>query len=72
VDSILIAACVRMVRQHGASVDDILVDPQLREEFLSHCRLSLAAGTSEEAILRRLHNLRKQSKLPRSGVILAA
>jgi hypothetical protein len=72
VDPILIAAYVRMVRQHGASVDDILVDPQLREEFLAHCRLSLAPDTSEESILRRLHNLRKQSKLPRSNDILVA
>jgi hypothetical protein len=61
-----------MVRQSGASVDDILVDPHLREEFLAHCRQSLATDTSEEAILRRLQNLRKQSKLPRSSDILAA
>ena len=71
-DPILIAAYERIVRRHGASVDDILVDPDLREEFLAHCRQSLAADTSEVAILRRLHNLRKQSKLPRSSDILAA
>lgn len=71
-DPMLIAAYVRMVREHGASVDDILVDPELRQEFLSHVRLSVGADAAEEAILRRLHNLRKRSRLPRSSDILAA
>jgi hypothetical protein len=68
----LIAAYVRMVREHGASVDDILVDPELRHEFLSHVRQSVGVDAAEEAILRRLHNMRKQRLLPRSTDILAA
>ena len=71
-DPILIAAYVRVVREHGASVDDILVDPDLRREFLAHVRLSVGGDAAEEPILRRLHNLRKQSRLPRSSDILAA
>jgi len=71
-DSVITQVYVEMVRQHGASVDDILVTPELREEFLSHSRRSLGNDVEEETLLRRLHNLRKQSKLPRSGDLLAA
>lgn len=71
-DRVIIQVYVEMVRQHGASVDDILVTPELREEFLSHSRQSLGNDVEEETLLRRLHNLRKQSKLPRSGDLLAA
>ncbi len=71
IDHTLKAVYARIVRDHGASVDDILVDPALREQFLSNSREFLGTDVGEETLLRRLQNLRKQSKLPRSGDILA-
>lgn len=71
-DSVITQVYVEIVREHEASVDDILVTPQLRQEFLSHSRQSLGNDVDEETLLRRLHNLRKQSRLPRSSDILAA
>jgi hypothetical protein len=71
-DSVITQVYVEMVREHEASVDDILVTPQLREEFLSHSRKSLGNDVEEETLLRRLHNLRKQSRLPKSRDLMAA
>ena len=71
-DPVITDVYVEMVRTHGASVDDILVEPELRQEFLSNSRVLLGTDFGESVLLRRLHNLRKQSKLPRSGDILAA
>ena len=71
-DPVITAVYVEMVRTRGASVDDILVEPELRQEFLSNSRVLLGTDVNESVLLRRLHNLRKQSKLPRSGDIQAA
>ena len=71
-DPVITDVYVEMVRAHGASADDILVEPEFREEFLSNCRRLLGTGVGEAALLRGLQNLRKRSKLPRSGDILAA
>jgi len=63
-EPILIATYSEMLKAHPntCSVDRILEDPEMRTEFLG--RVS-AVGRSEYDILRTLHNLRKQSKLPR-------
>jgi hypothetical protein len=71
-DPILTDVYVHMSRHHGASVDDILVDPLLRGEFLTLCRRSISEDVTEEKILRRLAGLRKHSKLPRAKDIPAA
>lgn len=71
-DPVITDVYVEMVRTHGASVDDILVEPELRAEFLSNCRRLIGTDVGETVLLRRLQNLRKRSKLPRSGDILAA
>ncbi len=57
----------RMLVYRQSSVDDILIDPALRTEFLGECRSRLGSDAPEEKLLRRLSNLRKQSKLPRAG-----
>ena len=71
-DPVITEVYVEMVCSRGASVDDILVEPELREEFLSNSRRVLGSEVGEAVLLRRLQNLRKQSKLPRSNDILAA
>jgi len=71
-DPVITEVYVEMARSHGASVDDILVEPELREEFLSNSRRVLGSEVGESVLLRRLQNLRKRSKLPRSSDILAA
>lgn len=70
-DPILTAVYVHMARHHNASVDDILVDPLLREEFVTLCRRSVGEDVPEEKLLRRLAGLRKRSKLPRAKDIPA-
>ena len=71
-DPVITAVYVEMVRTRGASVDEILVEPELRAEFLSNSRRTLGTDVGEAVLLRRLQNLRKRSKLPRSGDLLAA
>ena len=71
-DSILVAVYKQMVRLHKCSADDILVDPKLRQEFLSNSRFLLGKDVEEVTLLRRLHNLRKRSKLPRATDLIAA
>ena len=59
-----IASYSAMLQAHPdtCSVDRILEDPQMRNEFLDRAR---TVGRSEYDVLRALHNLRKRSKLPR-------
>ena len=49
------------------SVDRILTNPVLRDEFLSRVSPRVGSGFVEEEILLRLVALRKRSLLPRSG-----
>lgn len=65
-EPILIASYTQMLKAHSnaCSVDRILEDPELRNEFLGRIRAG-AVERSEYDILRSLHNLRKRSKLPR-------
>jgi hypothetical protein len=65
-EPILIASYTEMLAAHPneCSVDRILEDPELRNEFLGRVR-ACAIERSECDILRTLHNLRKRSKLPR-------
>ena len=65
-EPILIAFYTQMLKAHPnrCSVDRILEDPELRNEFLGRVRAS-AGDRPEYDILRTLHNLRKRSKLPR-------
>jgi hypothetical protein len=51
--------------KHGCSVDDILVDPAERSDFLDLV-WEQAGNVPEHLVLRRLLNLRKRSLLPRS------
>ena len=63
-EPILIASYSEMLKAHPntCSVDRILEDPEMRNEFLARVR---TVDRSEYDILRTLHNLRKRSKLPR-------
>ena len=65
-EPILIASYTEMLKSHpnACSVDRILEDPELRNEFLGRVRAG-EIQRSEYDILRTLHNLRKRSKLPR-------
>ena len=65
-EPILIASYAAMLKAHPntCSVDRILEDPQMRDEFLTRVRAG-SAQRDEYVILRALHNLRKRSKLPR-------
>jgi hypothetical protein len=64
-DDLMIEVFSRMARAHDCSVDDILVTPELRGEYLAQTR-SILGDLPERQILHRLVNLRKRSKLPRS------
>jgi hypothetical protein len=65
-EPILIESYTLMLKAHPntCSVDRILEDPEMRNEFLDRVR---AVERSEYDILRTLHNLRKRSKLPLRG-----
>ncbi len=65
-DDLVIGAYRTIHDVTGASADDILVCPDLRNRFLDLAR-EHSARAPEELILRRLLNLRKRSKLPRAG-----
>ncbi len=69
-DPVITEVYVEMVRVHGASVDDILIESPFREEFVSNSRRTLGSEVGESVLLRRLQNLRKRSKLPRSHDII--
>jgi hypothetical protein len=65
-EPILIASYAQMLKESPGvcSVDRILEDPALRNEFLGRVRAG-DVRWSEYDILRTLANLRKRSKLPR-------
>ena len=67
-EPVLIASYADMLKAHPGecSVDRILEDPAMRNEFLGRVRAS-AVDQPEYDVLRTLHNLRKRSKLPRRG-----
>ncbi|MBX9581443.1 MAG: hypothetical protein K2X87_14170 [Gemmataceae bacterium] len=71
-DHVLVAVYADLARRCGCSADDILHSPQLRDEFLSNFRDRAGTDWDEETVLRRLTNLRKRSKLPRAGELVAA
>jgi hypothetical protein len=71
-DAVLIRVYCELVREHGCTADDILHHPELRQEYLSRSRASLGTSPEEHELLRRLSNLRKRSRLPRSRDIMAA
>jgi hypothetical protein len=64
-DEVIIEVFCRMVRNHGCSADDILLTPELREEYLAGTR-RVFGDRPERQLLHRLVYLRKRSKLPRS------
>ena len=70
-DYVLIDVYQQFVRQHKASLDHILEDPELRNRFLAEVR-QLVGNLPEYELLHRLTYLRKQKKLPRSRDIVAA
>ena len=64
-DSFLIDVYARMLQTFGCSVDCILTTPEYREMFLAEARQTVVDAPERER-LRRLVNLRKRSKLPRT------
>jgi hypothetical protein len=64
-DQAVIQAFTLLNARHPASADDILINPDLRTEFVNLARQE-AGPVSEEQALRCLLNLRKRTKLPRS------
>ena len=64
-DTSLIEVYGKMLKSRFCSVDDILCEPELRQEFLSEARHVAGSELLEDAILKRLTNLRKRKKLPR-------
>jgi hypothetical protein len=69
-DEALIAAYRNLVLRFGASAEDILADPELRETFLADVRRAVG-DLPERQLLHRLSYLRKRSRLPRSRDLLA-
>lgn len=65
-DQELIGIYSTMLRDRSASVDDILVEPQLRQHFIGQCQ-HLLGEHPEPEFLRRLITLRKAKRLPRRG-----
>jgi hypothetical protein len=65
-EPILIESYRLMLKAHPdeCSVDRILEDPEMRNEFLNRVRAG-DAQRPERDILHTLNNLRKRSKLPR-------
>ena len=63
-DEQLVAAFSSFRAETGASADSVLVNPQYRNRFLELVRIQLGVA-EEEAVLRRLLNLRKRQRLPR-------
>lgn len=65
-EPILIASYAQMLKAHptACSVDRILEDPVMRNEFLGRVRDG-SVQHGEFAVLHALNNLRKRSKLPR-------
>lgn len=51
-------------RNHKCSIDRMLCDPELRQEFLSAVRLSGDCSDDEQTILWRLVSLRKRKVVP--------
>lgn len=70
-DTVITQVYTQLVREHRVSADDIAFIPRVREEFVSQSQRLLGMEVEEETLLRRLHGLRKQSKLPRLSDILA-
>ena len=64
-DASLIAAYTTILQQHRVSVDELVATPQFRELFLTAARQAMGE-VPEKALLMRLFNLRKRSKLPRA------
>jgi hypothetical protein len=64
-DSVIADVFTRMATTHRCSTEDILEQPELRQEFLADTR-SLLGNLPERDLLHRLSVLRKQRKLPRS------
>jgi hypothetical protein len=63
-DSQIVATFVALRAETGASADSVLVNPVLRARFLDIIRQQ-SGDIEEEPALKRLLNLRKQSRLPR-------
>jgi hypothetical protein len=63
-DPILIDVYTEMHEHRHCSTDDILCEPELRNEFLEATRSRMGSERPEGVILKRLANLRKKSKLP--------
>ena len=63
-DAIIVEVFTRMATVRHCSTEDILEQPELRQEFLADTRCSLGC-LPERDLLHRLSVLRKQRKLPR-------
>jgi len=70
-DEVIRAVYQQMLAVHHCSVDDVLESPELRVEYLTAVRNSLG-NLPEQQLLHRLTTLRKRSKLPRRGDLVAS
>lgn len=64
-DHVLTEVYRRLRQVKGATVDDILETPELRQEFLNDSRRVLG-NLPERGLLHRLVYLRKRKRLPAS------
>ncbi len=62
-DSVVIRIYQQMREIKKCTVDNIICDPELRNEFVSSTVSLLGSNTRECDVLKRLLNLRKASKL---------
>jgi len=63
-DAVITSVYGQLLRHHGASVDAVLEDPELRNTYLAEVR-RVVGDLPERTLLHRLTCLRKKSKLPR-------
>ena len=63
-DTVTASVYEQLLRQHDASVDDVLETPELRNVYLAEVRRILG-DLPERQLLHRLTCLRKKSKLLR-------
>ena len=70
-DQVLIDIYRQLVVEYHASADDIVEDPQLRNQFLAKSRETVG-DLSERELLHSLTYLRRQGRLPPSRGLLRA
>ena len=70
-DETIVTVYRRLTKDHRWSAEGILVDPDLRNRFLTDVRRALNRDLPEYPIRHRLYHLRGQKKLPRRREVVA-